>query len=125
MRWPGLAVSWRTSFLKGSFVAHRALERKEIESELAALNVAAAVPWSIVEGKLHKEFVFRDFVAAFGFMTQVALVAERTDHHPEWFNVYRTVRVDLTTHDVAGISAKDFALAKSMEAIAARSVRGA
>ena len=77
--------------------------------------------WSLVAGKLHREYRFADFVSAFGFMSSVALVAESMDHHPEWCNVYRDVRVDLVTHDAGGISAKDFALASRMEALAAPS----
>lgn len=96
-------------------MAHRALEANEIDTRLAALNAATGTPWSLRDGKLHKEFQFADFVAAFGFMTRVALIAERSNHHPEWFNVYRTVRVDLTTHDVSGISERDFALARAMD----------
>ena len=72
--------------------------------------------WSVVAGKLHRELQFKDFVQAFGFMTQVALLAEKRDHHPEWFNVYNKVVIDLTTHDAGGISAKDFELAEAMEA---------
>jgi 4a-hydroxytetrahydrobiopterin dehydratase len=67
---------------------------------------------------LHKTFQFRDFSEAFGFMTRVALAAEVMDHHPEWFNVYKTVRVDLRTHDTGGITELDFALAGRMETIA-------
>jgi 4a-hydroxytetrahydrobiopterin dehydratase len=100
-------------------MTHRALEPNEIEQGIAALNAAAAAPWRLANGKLYKEFKFRDFVQAFGFMTQAALVAERSNHHPEWFNVYNTVRVELVTHDVKGISERDFALARAMEAIAA------
>ena len=74
--------------------------------------------WRVVNGKLHRELQFADFVTAFGFMTQVALLAEKRDHHPEWFNVYNKVVIDLTTHDAGGISAKDFELAKAMEALA-------
>ncbi len=99
-------------------MVHRALAGEEIADSLAKLNATAASPWAVVDGKLHKQFQFSDFVAAFGFMTQAALVAERMNHHPEWFNVYRTVRVDLTTHDVNGISERDFALARAMDAIA-------
>ena len=55
--------------------------------------------WEVVEGALHREFVFADFVEAFGFMSRVALVAEKMDHHPEWTNVYKTVTVILTSHD--------------------------
>ena len=76
--------------------------------------------WSIKNNKLHREYVFSNFVEAFGFMTEVALIAERTDHHPEWFNVYKTVVVDLTTHEADGVTERDFALARKMEEIAAR-----
>lgn len=68
--------------------------------------------WSLKDGKLHRSFSFDDFIAAFGFMTKVALVAEAMNHHPEWFNVYHTVRVDLTTHDAGGVSELDFRLAE-------------
>jgi 4a-hydroxytetrahydrobiopterin dehydratase len=74
--------------------------------------------WQIKEQKLHREFVFNNFIQAFGFMTQVALVAESSNHHPEWFNVYKTVRVDLTTHEAGGITERDFALAEKMTEIA-------
>ncbi len=67
--------------------------------------------WSVREEKLCKTFKFADFVAAFGFMTQVAMLAERANHHPEWFNVYNTVSISLTTHDAGGISKRDFELA--------------
>ena len=65
-----------------------------------------------------KTFVFANFVEAFGFMTEVALVAERMDHHPEWSNVYKTVNVLLTTHDAGGLTMKDVELARAMEAAA-------
>ncbi|MFL9827696.1 4a-hydroxytetrahydrobiopterin dehydratase [Rhodoplanes sp. SY1] len=66
-----------------------------------------------------KVFTFADFNAAFGFMSRVALVAEKHDHHPEWFNVYRTVSVTLATHDAGGVTERDIALAAAMESIAA------
>lgn len=69
-------------------------------------------------GTLRREFVFADFVQAFGFMSQVALVAERMNHHPEWSNVYQRVSVTLTTHDVQGLSMKDVELARQMDALA-------
>ncbi|NJN52365.1 MAG: 4a-hydroxytetrahydrobiopterin dehydratase [Gammaproteobacteria bacterium] len=84
---------------------------------MAQLNATASAAWAVVDGKLHKAFRFRDFVQAFGFMTQAALVAERMNHHPEWFNVYHTVRVDLVTHDANGITERDFALATAMNEI--------
>ena len=70
-------------------------------------------------GVIEREFRFRDFVQAFGFMAQVALLAERANHHPEWFNVYNRVRVTLTTHDDGGLSMKDVELARQMDALAA------
>ncbi len=74
--------------------------------------------WAVADGKLHREYKFRDFVQAFGFMTSAALVAESMNHHPEWFNVYSTVNVDLATHDAGGITELDFTLAGKMEELA-------
>ncbi len=71
--------------------------------------------WSIEDGKLTRVLKFKDFVETFAFMTQVALIAERMNHHPEWFNVYDTVRIQLTTHDVGGLSARDFELAERID----------
>lgn len=93
--------------------ANRKLTDVEIESRLAGLP-----GWAIVEGKLHREFQFKDFVSAFSFMTGVALVAEAKNHHPEWSNVYNRVVLDLTTHDVQGISGLDFELATAATALA-------
>ncbi len=90
-----------------------ALDSDAIDSSLASLT-----GWTLDEGKLYREFAFRDFSEAFGFMTRSALVAERMNHHPEWFNVWATVRVHLTTHDAGGISELDFELASAMNAIA-------
>lgn len=73
--------------------------------------------WSLKNNKLHREYVFSNFVQAFGFMTEVALFAEKTNHHPEWFNVYKTVDIDLTTHEAGGVTERDFKLAKQMEGI--------
>jgi 4a-hydroxytetrahydrobiopterin dehydratase len=87
----------------------------EIADGLASLNAGLEVPWQLAAGKLHKGFRFPDFVAAFGFMTRAALVAERMDHHPEWRNVYNRVEVDLSTHDAGGLTALDFELARRME----------
>lgn len=90
---------------------------------LTALNddtITARVPqecptWQYHDGKLHRTLKFKDFTQAFGFMTSVALIAESMDHHPEWFNVYSTVNIALRTHDVDGISDKDFALAQRID----------
>ncbi len=94
------------------------LTAEEIQTSLDALNASASAPWTVVDGKLHKEFQFKDFSEAFGFMARAALAAESMDHHPEWFNVYRSVRVDLATHDAGGITELDFSLAGRMETIA-------
>jgi 4a-hydroxytetrahydrobiopterin dehydratase len=74
--------------------------------------------WSLLQGKLHRELKFADFVEAFSFMTAGALEAEKLNHHPEWSNVWATVRIDLTTHDAGGITDLDFQLALRMEAVA-------
>ena len=74
--------------------------------------------WTLVNGKLHKAFECKDFVTAFGKMTQVALVAEWMNHHPEWSNVWNRVVVDLSTHDAGGLTTLDFDLAARMEALA-------
>src|ERR1700735_312707 len=76
--------------------------------------------WSEVSGRdaISKKFVFADFNQAFGFMTRAALVAEKLDHHPEWFNVYKTVEVTLSTHDAGGVTELDVELAKAMDRIA-------
>jgi 4a-hydroxytetrahydrobiopterin dehydratase len=89
------------------------LSDSEIQARLASLP-----GWRVKDGKLHRELSFADFVTAFGFMTKVALAAEKRDHHPEWFNVYNKVVIDLTTHDAGGISDKDFELASTMESLA-------
>ncbi len=74
--------------------------------------------WSDVDGRdaIAKNFRFRDFNEAFGFMARVALQAERADHHPEWFNVYNRVEITLSTHDAGGVSEKDIALARFIDA---------
>jgi len=76
--------------------------------------------WKVKRGKLHREYVFADFVAAFGFMTSAALVAQAMDHHPDWMNVWNKVTIDLVTHDAKGITLLDVQLAKSMEELARR-----
>lgn len=76
--------------------------------------------WTEVDGRdaIEKTFSFKTFNQAFGFMTRVALVAEKMDHHPEWFNVYNRVEVTLSTHDAGGVTKKDITLAKSMDSFA-------
>jgi len=84
----------------------------------AALNQLPS--WRAIDGRnaIAKDFKFKDFNAAFGFMTRVALYADKHDHHPEWFNVYNSVEVTLSTHDSGGVTEKDIALAKFMDEIA-------
>jgi 4a-hydroxytetrahydrobiopterin dehydratase len=94
-------------------MARELLEEDALTDALANLN-----GWTVEQGKLHKEYVFEDFVHAFAFMTAAALCAERKNHHPEWYNVYRTVRVDLSTHDLGGISTWDVELARELDALA-------
>ncbi|MCB9896747.1 MAG: 4a-hydroxytetrahydrobiopterin dehydratase [Planctomycetes bacterium] len=89
----------------------RRLERGEVESWLAT-----HAAWTLRDGSLHREFVFDDFVGAFGFMAKVAVLAERLGHHPDWSNGYARVVIDLTTHDVGGLTALDLALAEAIDA---------
>ena len=95
------------------------MTRQKLSDTEIQAGLAARPGWTLVAGKLHREYKFKNFIRAFGFMTSVALVAERMNHHPEWSNVYGTVRVDLTTHDVGGISQLDFTLAEKMDALVA------
>ena len=84
----------------------------QIESELKNLQ-----DWELKNDKLHRELKFKNFVQAFGFMTQVAILAQEMDHHPEWFNVYSRVTIDLTTHEANGISTRDFELAQKIDKV--------
>ena len=84
------------------------LDDEEIRERLAGMP-----SWKVVNGKLHRSFRFKDFVHAFGFMTSLALVAEDLDHHPDWSNVYNRVVIDLSTHDVGGITKLDFEFAEA------------
>ncbi len=86
-----------------------------------ATAVAELDGWELLDGKLLREFVFSNFVEAIGFMLRAAIWAEKLDHHPEWSNVYKRVRVELCTHDVGGLSPLDFQLARKMNELAASS----
>jgi 4a-hydroxytetrahydrobiopterin dehydratase len=94
------------------------MSRKKLDDTALRAAVDALEDWRLVEGKLHREFRFPDFVVAFGFMSSVALVAESMNHHPEWFNVYGRVVVDLTTHDAGGVTELDLELARRMDELA-------
>ena len=73
--------------------------------------------WNIKDNKLHKEFQFDSFNQAFGFMTRAAMEIEKMNHHPEWFNVYNRITIDLTTHDAGGITNNDLNLARILNSL--------
>ena len=93
-------------------------QRLSTEARRAALRELPG--WVEQDGReaIGRTFVFKDFNEAFGFMSRVALIAEKNDHHPEWRNVYKTVEVVLATHDAGGVTALDIDLARAMTAIA-------
>lgn len=94
------------------FMGLTKLSQEQIKNELKNMP-----GWTVVEGKLHKEFQFDDFNQAFGFMTRAAMHIEKMNHHPEWFNVYNKLVVDLTTHDAGGITENDIKLAKTLNSL--------
>jgi 4a-hydroxytetrahydrobiopterin dehydratase len=94
------------------FMGVTKIPQEEIEKELKGMP-----GWTIVKGKLHKEFQFDDFNQTFGFMTRAAMYIEKINHHPEWFNVYNKLIVDLTTHDAGGITENDIKLAKTLNSL--------
>ena len=111
-------VAKRTAATSGGLSANdnRSMRRfsgPELKDALSSLT-----GWDVLDGKLHKEYKFADFIHAFGFMATAALAIEKMGHHPEWFNVYNRVTVDLTTHDAQGITSKDTDLAKILDDIA-------
>lgn len=93
---------------------------KKLDDEARAAFFADRIGWHPVTGRdaAKKTFEFKDFNEAFGFMTRVAIAADKADHHPEWFNVYNKVEITLTTHEVDGLSERDVALADFIEAAA-------
>jgi 4a-hydroxytetrahydrobiopterin dehydratase len=84
---------------------------------MAVTSPAVPSGWELRDDALHRELRFRDFVEAFSFMTAVALIAERMNHHPDWSNVYATVTIRLTTHDAGGVTEKDVELAEAINAV--------
>lgn len=88
------------------------LSEEQIKAELQGLQ-----GWSVVNGKLHKDFVFDDFIEAFGFMCKAAIHIEKMNHHPEWFNVYNKIAIDLVTHDAGGITQNDVSLARTLNSL--------
>lgn len=83
-------------------------------------DTLTAAGWGVGPNSAEKTFVFTNFIEAFGWMTSVAIYAEKVNHHPEWFNVYKTVKVTLTTHDTGGLSDLDVKLAQKMDRLAGR-----
>ncbi|MDH3203480.1 MAG: 4a-hydroxytetrahydrobiopterin dehydratase [Nitrosopumilus sp.] len=88
------------------------LSQEEIDEQLKSLP-----GWSVVNEKLHKEFLFDSFNQAFGFMTRAAMEIEKMNHHPEWFNVYNKITIELTTHDAGGITGNDINLARILNSL--------
>jgi 4a-hydroxytetrahydrobiopterin dehydratase len=88
------------------------LSKQDIAERLHKLD-----GWSVVKGRLHRLFKFKDFTQAFGFMKRVALAADRMDHHPDWFNAYNKVTIDLSTHSAGGLTKNDFELAGKIQTI--------
>lgn len=98
----------------------RKLGDAEIQEALKTLE-----GWQVVDGKLHRVYRFKDFVEAMGFMASGAMIVHQLDHHPEWFNVYNTVRVDIVTHSIGGISPADVDLACRLHELAGRRMTSA
>lgn len=90
---------------------------KKLADDQVQSKLERLAGWSLADGKLRREFKFRSFVEAFGFMASAALEAEKMNHHPEWSNVYNRVTVELVTHDAKGITELDFRLAEKMNAL--------
>ena len=88
------------------------LSQEDIDEQLKSL-----AGWSIVNEKFHKEFLFDSFNQAFGFMTRAAMEIEKMNHHPEWFNVYNKITIELTTHDAGGITENDINLARILNSL--------
>ena len=88
-----------------------------LSSESIDIELKNLKGWTVVNNKMHKEFEFDDFNQTFGFMTRAAMHIEKMNHHPEWFNVYNKIIVDLTTHDTGGITQNDINLAKILNSL--------
>ncbi|UOG90830.1 MAG: 4a-hydroxytetrahydrobiopterin dehydratase [Candidatus Thiothrix sulfatifontis] len=91
---------------------------EKLDNEALTVILEGLPGWVLRDNKLHRVLNFADFVEAFGFMSQVALVAERMNHHPEWCNVYKTLAISLTTHDAGGITHRDIELAQTINRLA-------
>ncbi|EFX81435.1 hypothetical protein DAPPUDRAFT_303506 [Daphnia pulex] len=109
-------INWQLTFQRGKKMASSKLTDEERTTFLNPLHDAG---WTLVSNRdaIYKEFVCQDFNQAWGFMSKVALQAEKMDHHPEWFNVYNKVQITLSTHDVNGLSQRDVKLANFIEKV--------
>ncbi|XP_065354194.1 pterin-4-alpha-carbinolamine dehydratase [Calliphora vicina] len=119
-RFVGLTVANRqytTAGVKTQTSAKKKMTKLTEQERAEVLQPLLNVGWTLVNGRdaIYKEYLFKDFNQAFSFMSGVALLAEKMNHHPEWFNVYNKVQVTMSTHDVAGLSSKDIRMAKYME----------
>ena len=92
-------------------------EYKKLSDDEIKKEIEKHPDWTVEDGKLNRTLEFDSFIQAFGFMTEVAIEAEKINHHPEWFNVYNRVKIDLVTHDMNGISNYDFKLASRIDRI--------
>lgn len=91
--------------------------RKKLSDEIISKKIENLPEWSYVDNKLRVEYSFTNFIEAFSFMTQAALISEKLNHHPNWSNVFKTVAIDLFTHDAGGVTELDFAWAEKVSAI--------
>jgi|TARA_R110002111_G_scaffold75077_1_gene119227 4a-hydroxytetrahydrobiopterin dehydratase len=94
------------------------LHQDQLEQSLSQLNAGALSPWVVADGKLSRRYEFKNFIDAFGFMSQAAIICEVMNHHPRWVNVWNVVEIDLLTHSANGITDLDFELAGKMEPLA-------
>ena len=98
------------------------MTREKLTGEDLDAQLLGLPTWIVKNEKLHREYKFPDFALAMGFMAAAAIRIEKLDHHPEWFNVYNRVSIDLTTHDAGGITRRDIELARLLEDIARKLV---
>ena len=110
----GLGTREQTSGFVAGIIGPTTIKLSESEIRSALRDLSG---WTVLDGKHHREYKFADFIHAFGFMTSAAIAAEAMGHHPEWWNVYNRLTVDLTTHDAGGISAQDVELAGKLNAL--------
>jgi 4a-hydroxytetrahydrobiopterin dehydratase len=120
---PALRVAGRASFVAESARPKGAAMVQKLTPDARKAALAKLTGWSEVAGRdaISRKFSFKDFNEAFGFMARAALIAEKLDHHPEWFNVYNRVEVTLSTHDAGGVTERDVKLASEMDRLAGNS----